>query len=180
MKLVTSLMLGVAASIALSAGAFAAENNNSAYAPYPGAFGFDGFYAGVLLGGFFDGTTSYLVAPDTNAISLGAAVGVNFYLTESVLGGFEVQGSADWGKAGVAFDALALGRVGFAPASDFMFYGAAGGGFAGGKSVYAFGGGVEVAAMDQLGVRAEVLGIGKWGSRADAIKADVGLVWHMQ
>jgi len=179
MKFVTSLVLGVAASVVMSAGALGAENT-AQYTPYSSTFGFDGFYAGVLLGGFFDGTTSYLVAPDTNAISLGAAAGVNFYLTESVLGGFEVQGGADWGKAGTAFDALALGRIGFAPVSDFMFYGTLGGGLAGGKTVYAFGGGVEVAAMDQLGVRAEILSLGKWGSSPNAVKASAGLIWHMQ
>jgi len=179
MKRVTSLMLGVAATLALSAGALGAENA-SPYSPYSSTFGFEGFYAGVLLGGFFDGTTSYLVAPDTNAISLGGAVGVNFYLTQSVLGGFEVQGSADLGTSGTVYDALALGRVGFAPASDLMFYGTVGGGVAAGKSVYAFGGGVEVAAMDAFSVRGEILGLGQWSASPDAAKATLGLIWHMQ
>ncbi len=173
-----SLMLGVAATFALTAGAYS-QSLSDPYASYGGA-GFEGFYAGVLLGGFFDGTPSYLIAPDTNAISLGAAVGVNFYITDAVIGGFEVQGSADFGTTATTIDALALARVGFAPTDDFMVYGASGLGVAGGNGVYAFGGGVEVAAYDSFGVRGELLGIGTWGAAPDAVKATVGLIWHMQ
>ncbi len=179
MKSVTSLMLGVAASLAMSAPALA-NQDTSTYIPYSGAYGFEGFYAGVLLGGFFDGTTSYLVAPDVNAFSIGAAAGVNFYLTDSVVGGFEVQGSADWGTSGFVYDVLGLGRVGFAPADDLMVYGVAGGGIAASKTVYAFGGGVEVAAMDSFSVRGEILGLGRWGSSPNATKASLGLFWRMQ
>ncbi len=179
MKSVNSLLLGVAATLVMGAGALA-DQDTSPYIPYSAAYGFEGFYAGVLLGGFFDGTTSYLVAPDVNAFSLGAAVGVNFYLTDSVLGGFEVQGSADWGTSGVVYDALALGRLGLAPANDFMVYGVAGGGVAAGGTVYAFGGGVEAAAMDSFSIRGEILGLGSWGSSPNAAKASVGLIWRMQ
>ena len=178
MKRARSLMLCVAATFALTAGAYS-QSLSDPYVSYGGA-GFEGFYAGVLLGGFFDGTSAYLIAPDTNAISLGAAVGVNFYITDSVLGGFEVQGSADFGTTATVFDALALARVGFAPTDDFMFYGAGGLGVAGGSGVYAFGGGVEVAAYDSVSVRGELLGIGTWGTAPDALKGTVGLIWHMQ
>ncbi len=173
-----SLMLGVAATFALTAGAFS-QSLSDPYAGY-GGVGFEGFYAGVLLGGFFDGTSNYLTAPDTNAISLGAAVGVNFYITDSVLGGFEVQGTANFGTTATAFDALALGRVGFAPSDDFMVYGASGLGVASGQGVYAFGGGVEVAAYDSLSVRGELLALGEWGTAPDAVKGTVGLLWRMQ
>ncbi len=179
MKSVRKIVVGIAATLAMSTGAFAGQDLGQ-YAPYAGGVGFEGFYAGVLLGGFFDGTSAYLTAPDTSAISLGAAAGVNFYITESVLGGFEVQGSADFGASGTAFDALGLARVGFSPDDNFMVYGASGLGVAGGSGVYAFGGGVEVAAVDSVGIRGEILGLGTWGNAPDAVKASVGLIWHMQ
>lgn len=183
MTFAKQLMLGTAAVAALTTGAMAADFSDPyvPYTPTSTAFNFEGFYVGVLGGGFWDPAlgTAYLTAPDTAAWSLGAAAGVNFYLTDSVLGGFEVQGSADIGASGTIFDGLALGRLGFSPTNEVMLYGAGGVGVAGGTGVYALGGGVEVAAWDQVGVRGEVLALGPWGAAPDAAKATVGLIWHM-
>ena len=187
MKTVRTLMLGVAASCVLATGAMAADltSYSAPYvaptAPaYAGGYGFEGFYAGVVLGGFFDGTSSYLTAPDTSAVNVGLAVGVNFYLTDSVLAGVEVQGGAEIGATATTYDALALAKVGFAPSDDYMVYAVGGAGVVGASSVYAFGGGVEMAMMDSIGVRGEVLGLGKWGAAPDSMKATVGVIWHMQ
>lgn len=186
MKIVRSLMLGVAttfaATFAMASGAMAADVTSPYVAPaaYGSGYGFEGFYAGVIAGGIVDGSSSYLTAPDVSAFSAGVAVGVNFYLTDQVIGGVEVQASANIGATATAYDALALGRVGFAPSDDLMVYAALGAGVAGGSNVYAFGGGVEMAVMDSLGVRGEILGLGAWGSAPDAAKVSVGLIWHMQ
>ena len=185
MKTLRSLMLGVATSLALISGisgTTAAELNAPYVAPniYSAGYGFEGFYAGIILGGLVDNTSSYLTAPDVSALNAGLAVGVNFYITDSVVGGVEVQASGNFGATATVLDALALGRVGFAPTDDFMVYGAAGAGVAGGTNVYAFGGGVEVSVMDNIGVRGEVLGLGTWGATPNAAKATVGLIWHMQ
>ncbi len=180
MKYTRALMLGVATSFALSAGALAAELNTPYAAPYSSGYGFEGFYAGVLVGGFFDGSSAYLTAPDTSAISAGLAVGVNFYLTDSVVGGLEVQASADMGATATISDAFVLGKLGFAPSDDVMVYGTGGAGWVGGSTAYAVGGGVEMAVMDSMGVRGEVLAVGPWGASPNAYKATAGLVWRMQ
>lgn len=187
MKFARTLMLGVAAVATMTAGAMAADFSDP-YEPYTApsysAFNFEGFYFGVIGGGFWDGTSSYLTPPDTAAWSLGAAAGVNFYLTDTVLGGFEVQGSGEFGASGTAFDGLALGRLGFAPTSEVMIYGAGGPGFTSNAGtttgIYALGGGIEVAAWDQVAVRGELLGIGTWGALPNAAKATVGVMFHMQ
>jgi len=179
MKISRSLMIGIASSFILGTGAGLAQADLSS-APYLGGYGFEGFYAGVLLGGIFDGTSAYLTAPDVNAISLGVAVGVNFYLTESVIGGLEVQGGADFGATATTFDALGLARLGFAPGDDLMIYGAGGLGSVAGNGVYAFGGGVEAAVMESISVRGEILGLGQWGAAPNAVKATAGLIWRMQ
>ncbi len=186
MKTVRSLMLGVAASLAtsfaLASGAMAADITAPYVAPasYGSGYGFEGFYAGVLVGGLLDGSSTYLTAPDVSALSAGVAVGVNFYLTDQIIGGAEVQASANFGATTTEYDALALARVGYAPSDDLMVYAALGAGVAGGTNVYAFGGGVEMAVMDSVGVRGEVLGLGTWGAAPDATKVSVGLIWHMQ
>ncbi len=187
MKIVRKLMIGVAASCVLATGALAADPNSYAapyVAPtapaYASGYGFEGFYAGVVLGGFFDGTSSYLTAPDTSAIDVGLVVGVNFYITDSILAGVEVQGGAEIGATATTYDALALVKVGFAPSDDYMVYGVGGAGVVGASSVYAFGAGVEMAVMDSIGVRGELLGIGNWGAAPDTMKATIGLIWHMQ
>ena len=188
MKFARTLLMSVAASAAMTAGAMAADMSDP-YVPYTpmapaaSAFSFEGFYFGVIGGGLWDSTSSYLTAPDTAAWSLGAAAGVNFYLTDSVLGGFEVQGSGDFGATNAIFDGFALGRLGLAPTNEVMVYLAGGPGFTSNTGtttgVYGIGGGVEVAAWDQVSLRGEVLGIGTWGAAPNAVKATAGVMFHM-
>lgn len=187
MNLAKTLLLSTAAVAALTTGALAADYSappaytpTTPYAPASSAFSFEGFYVGILGGGLWDSTGgTYLTAPDTGAWNLGAAAGVNFYLTDSILGGFEVQGGANFGASGTTYDALALGRLGFAPSNEVLVYGTGGVGSVGGTGVYALGGGVEVAAWDNVSVRGEALALGPWGGSPDAAKATVGLIWHM-
>ncbi len=179
MKTSHSLMLGIASAFIFGSGAAIAQGNVISSA-YGSGYGFEGFYAGVLLGGVLDGTSAYLTAPDVTAINLGLAVGVNFYLTESIIGGLEIQGGANIGTTATTFDALALARLGFAPGDDFMVYGVAGLGTVGATGVYAFGGGVEAAVTQSIAVRGEVLGLGQWGAAPNAVKATAGVIWRMQ
>jgi len=177
MKTSHSLMLGIASAFIFGSGATVAQSNISAYGS---GYGFEGFYAGVLVGGVLDGTSAYLTAPDVTAINLGLAVGVNFYLTDSIVGGLEVQGGANIGASATTFDALGLARLGFAPGDDFMVYGVAGLGTVGATGVYAFGGGIEAAVTQTIGVRGEILGLGQWGTTPNAVKATAGVIWRMQ
>lgn len=181
MTKIRSFVIGLVSATALSGAAMAADlgDFSDPYTPYSSGFGFEGFYAGVIGGGIWDGTSSYLIAPDTAAFSLGVAAGVNFYITDDVVGGFEFQGTANFGASGTTLDGLALGRLGYAPSDDVMIYAAAGPGLAAGAGIYAVGGGIEYAATDNIGVRAELLGVGAWGTLPDAAKASVGLLWHM-
>ena len=180
MKTLRTLVLGITASTLVGTATIAADFSTPYVAPLSTGFGFEGFYAGVLLGGILDGGSSYLTAPDTVALNAGLAVGVNFYLTDSVLGGLEVQGSAEFGATATRYDGLILGKLGFAPTPDFMAYGTGGIGLAGNSTVYAFGAGAEVALADSMSVRGEILGLGPFGAAPDAAKATVGLLWHMQ
>lgn len=182
MRITRTLMIGVATSLAFSAAALTSATAQSNYAtsPYLGGYGFEGFYAGVLLGGMFDGTSAYLTAPDVSSLSVGLAVGVNFYLTENIVGGLEVQGGVNFGATANTYDALGLAKLGFAPGDDFLVYATAGVGAVGANGVYAFGGGVEAAVMESISVRGELLGIGQWGATPNALKATVGLIWRMQ
>ncbi|MCB9993879.1 MAG: hypothetical protein H6873_09505 [Hyphomicrobiaceae bacterium] len=182
MSKLRTLALALLATAGLAGAAQAADFSQpySPYTPTSSAFSFEGFYVGVTGGGMWDSTSAYLALGDTAAFSVGGVAGVNFYLTDTVLGGLEVQGTADIGASGTVFDGFLLGRLGYAPSDNLMVYAAGGPGVAGGTAVYGLGGGVEFAATDSLSVRGEVLGVGPWGALPNAAKANVGLLWHMQ
>jgi len=163
MKKFTTILL---ASSILSLSSFAAY----AQSEYYGASSFEGFYAGVFAGGKFN------PAAVTN---IGGAAGVNFAVTDSILAGVEMQGSATL-AATPTYDALMLGRVGYEVNDDIMVYGAAGGGLIDGTTSYAVGGGAEAMIVQQVGIRAEGLATGEWGKNVDSSKLSLGVMWHMQ
>lgn len=140
---------------------------------------FEGLYLGVTGGAMLNSNSAYLAGADGSAPQVGAVAGVNFYLTESVVVGAEVQGSVSIGASGTTGDAFALGRVGYSSNDDMMIYGVAGPGVANGTSVYGVGVGTELSLTNELGVRGEILGVGTYGSGPDAIKANAGLIWHI-
>ncbi len=142
-------------------------------------FGFEGFYAGILVGGVLDKSSNYLTAPVTKAWDLGVVVGANYYVTDMFLVGVEVQANAVFTKNKVQIEALALARVGVAPSDDILIYAAIGTGSLASKGIYAFGGGVEVMMTDNMSLRGEVLGIGAWGASPDAARVTLGLMWHL-
>lgn len=180
-----SLVIGLAASTMLATSGLAADyysgggSDYSMGAPandvYSGPmFNFEGAYAGVAGGG-------YLGNIDDVGISGGAldvVAGVNFAITDSILAGLEFQGGVMWPDSDWHWEAYALGHVGFTISDGLMAYGAVGLGNAAGDGVYAFGGGVEVAAFDPVTVRGEILGVGQWGEGPSAAKATAGVLFH--
>jgi len=188
---VRSLYLGVAAAALLVSGAQAADLIiPTTPQPIYEAAGFDweGLYAGVNVGGVFTNTNT-LTPLQTNAsqFSVGGAVGVNFIAYDPILLGLEVQGDyvfQDGDDAGIF---LALARVGAVVTDQVVVYAAGGVGLATRsnttESIYALGGGVEVAVTDAVSVRGEVLGLGDFSNTAgdqffDGAKATVGVFYH--
>jgi len=150
-----------------SAGAFAQSAYD--YGQY-GLSPFEGFYAGAYGGGAFD---------PSPAGTVGGMAGVNYALTDGIIFGVEAQGGVTFDSQ-TEFDALMLGRVGYEIDNQTLVYGALGGGITNGAGSYAVGGGAETIAIEQLGVRGEILGTGTWGGGLSAAKATAGIVWHVQ
>ena len=136
-------------------------------------FNFEGFYAGLQLGGANVPGPGYVW-------TAGVVAGVNFALNQAILGGIEFQGGASWNGTGMTgADVLLLGHVGGYVTDQIMLYGALGGGWVSGTGSYAFGAGAEMPLTDQLAVRAEVLGTGTWGMTPNGARATAGLLFHM-
>ncbi len=141
-----------------------------AQSDYYGVSPFEGFYAGAYVGGNFNPNATTTV---------GGMAGVNYALTDNILAGVEMQAGATLDNP-ATFDALMLGRAGYELNDMALVYGAAGGGVINNKGSYAVGGGAEVIAYDKVGVRAEALGTGEWGSSFNASKLTLGAMWHLQ
>ncbi|MHB1102090.1 MAG: hypothetical protein ACYC0C_04765 [Devosia sp.] len=175
MKTMRSIMLGVAAAGVLSSGAQAADLLIGGADPiYDSAlFNFEGFYVGATLGaGAF---------PVPGIVgTVGGVAGANFALTDAFLAGVEFQGDALWNGGGfIGFDALFLGKLGGYLSDDMIVYGTAGGGWVAGVGSYGLGAGIEMAVMEQISVRGEVMATGTWGGWLNGGKATIGLLWHM-
>ena len=173
MNFARTLLAGTAALALMTASASAAD----LLTPVPitdygsGLFDFEGFYVGATGG---------LVSSGSVGGTLGVVVGNNFAITDGIIAGVEFQGDLYLNGGGIStFDALALGRIGGFVSDNTMLYGELGAGIVGGTTVYAFGGGAELALTDSLAVRGELQGIGAWGSGPSVGKATAGLIWHM-
>jgi outer membrane immunogenic protein len=175
MRIIRSLVLGVAVAGLAAASAQAAEPLFGGADPIYSSslFNFEGFYVGATLGaGTFPGPG--IVG------TVGVVAGANFALTDGILTGVEFQGDALWNGSGfVGFDALLLGKIGGYLSNDMVVYGTGGGGWADGVGSYALGAGIEMAVADQVSVRGELMGTGGWGGWFDGGKATVGVLWHM-
>lgn len=136
-------------------------------------FNFEGFYAGVQLGG--------ANVPGPGFVwTAGVVAGVNFALNQAILGGLEFQGGASFNGTGMTgADVLLLGHVGGYVTDQLMVYGALGAGWVNSAGSYAFGAGVEMPLTDQISVRGEVLGTGTWGASPNGARASAGVLFHM-
>ncbi len=160
-------LLGLATSALMIGGAQAADLMipETPMMPTSAATSWDGLYIGVQGGALWAGT----VFP-----SLGGVVGANFTVTDGVLAGVEFQAN---GYLGAGFEVLALGRLGVMVADNVLLYADAGVGMFGGP-VYAFGGGIEFAAMDNFTIRGDVQAEGGFGAPPFGVRTTVGLFYH--
>ncbi|MBU1305842.1 MAG: porin family protein [Alphaproteobacteria bacterium] len=188
---VRSLSLGVAAAALLAGGAQAADLIVPS-TPVPiyeaAGFNWEGLYAGVNLGGVFTNANGLTNLDINNSkLSIGAAAGVNFIVADPILLGLEVQGDYVFQNVDGAGMFLALARVGAVVTDSVLVYAAGGVGLTSKAgttdSIYALGGGIEVAVTDAVSVRGEVLGLGDFSNAAgdqffDGAKATVGVFYH--
>lgn len=160
-------ILSVLAVLAGSSGAVAQETYQD---PYTAGSPFEGVYAGAYTGARFN--------PGTSA-TLGVVAGANFAVTNGVSIGLEGQGGAAFASP-TQFDALMVGHVGYDVSNQAQVYGALGAGFVNGTGSYAMGVGAEVMAVQDIGVRGEILGTGAWGGGLNGAKASAGVLWHLR
>lgn len=143
---------------------------------------FEGFYAGVQLGG-----VSYNNDNDASLL-LGGVVGYNF-AADPLLLGVELQGNYFFENDNVdAYgDILALGKVGFVAAPNFALYATGGVGYVWTDgddfAEYALGVGAEFKVTDDMSIRADVLGVNyddgiDNDDLFDSARATVGVLWH--
>jgi outer membrane immunogenic protein len=172
MKLAHTLLAGAALAVSMATAASAADLLTPLDPIYDSPlFDFEGLYIGGTAGAAMSGGL---------AGTLGVVVGANFAVTDGIIAGVEFQGDTYWTGGGyAAYDALALGRVGGFVSDNAMIYADLGAGLLNGTTVYAFGGGVELAMTDQLSVRGDLQGIGAFGGGPSTAKATVGLLFHV-
>lgn len=187
---IRSLSFGVAAAALMVSGAQAADLMIPT-TPQPvfeaNGVSWEGLYAGLEVGGVFNGNPAVgnLADGATQGV-VGAAVGVNFMVMDPILLGLEVQGDYVFGSGADSGVFLALAHVGAVVTDNVMVYAAGGLGASstGGAStsIYALGGGAEVAMTQNVSVRAEVLGLGDFDGASDnffeSTKATVGVFYH--
>jgi len=174
-------VLAVTGSAAMAADLYVPETA----APIVEATGtsFEGFYAGVQLGG-----VSYNNDIDTDAsLLLGGVVGYNF-AADPLLLGVELQGNYYFENDEVdAYgDILALGKIGFVPVENFAIYATGGVGYVWTDNTdfaqYALGVGAEFKVTDDMSIRADLLGLnydnGNDDEMFDSARATVGVLWH--
>lgn len=166
-RVIGSAALSAFAVLAL-AGAAQAQ---SAYDYYNGASPLEGAYVGAYTGG--------TMGPGVSG-TVGVTAGANFKITDNIMVGAEAQGGVAMGTAGTQYDALMLAKGGVLVAPDAMVYGTGGLGVVNGNNSWAAGVGGEVMASPDVGVRADVLGTGKWGSGLSHGKVTAGAVWHFK
>ena len=138
--------------------------------------GFEGFYAGAQLGGYF--------AEDASQAFIGGVIGYNF-ATDPIFAGVELQGNYYFeGDFAAAGEVLALGKLGFLASDAFAIYAIGGVGYvwedSDDYSEFALGVGAEFKVTDDMSVRGDILGIGydDGGDTFDGARATVGVLWH--
>jgi outer membrane autotransporter protein len=175
-KLTATLLLSVAVIAAVSGSAIATDLMTPAQpAPVMAApsVGWDGLYIGGNVGyswGTATNSTSAAESENINGFSLGAEIGYNLALSDSIVAG--VEGDLNWSNEGgnnasagesfrINWDGAVLGRLGF-DGGQFMPYVEAGVGFENGtqnfntpsvsvsQTGYVLGAGVQFQLIDQL------------------------------
>lgn len=167
MKLSVKLAAGLALAATLASPAWA----QSAYDYYGGTSPLEGAYVGGYGGGSVGGGL---------AGSLGGVAGANFTVGEGMMVGAEGQLGATMRSSGTNLDALMLGKAGALVAPDAMVYATGGGGVVDGSGAWAVGAGAEVMASNEVGLRADALGSGKWGNGFNRLRITGGAMVHLK
>lgn len=145
MRTLKIALLATVATAALSSATFAADLIIAEEEPViANDFGFDweGPYAGLWIGGL----------TNPGVFALGADLGVNFMLDESLLAG--IEGNVDW-QSNSTWEGQVHGRLGFV-SDAALFYGLVGVGAHSTAGVYVpVGVGVEFGIADNLSLKAE-------------------------
>lgn len=141
---------------------------------------FEGFYAGVQLGGvFYDD-----VSGDDASILVGGVVGYNF-TADPLLVGIELQGNYYFENDTVeaSGDILALGKLGFVVTENVALYATAGVGYVWTDTTdfaqYAVGVGAEFKVTEDMSIRGDILALNydNGVDDFDSARATVGVLW---
>lgn len=145
MRTLKIALLATVAAAAFSSATLAADLVIDAAPVIDNSYGFDweGPYAGIWVGG--------LTNPDVFA--LGADLGVNVLLDDSLLAG--VEGNVSW-ESNSTWSLQAHGRLGFVANDQVVIYGLAGVGYNSASGTYIpLGVGAEFAVADNVSLKAE-------------------------
>ena len=139
--------------------------------------GFEGLYAGVQLGGYYEDEDTQLM--------IGGVIGYNF-ASAPVLAGVELQGNYYFenDEFDAAGEILALAKLGFVVTDNVAIYATGGVGYVwedGGDDYaeFALGVGAEFKVTEDMSIRGDILGIGydDGGDTFDGARATVGVLW---
>jgi outer membrane immunogenic protein len=140
---------------------------------------FEGFYAGVQLGGvFYDNDVQ-----DTSVL-VGGVVGYNF-TADPLLVGIELQGNYYFENDTVeaSGDILALAKLGFVVTENVALYATGGVGYVWTDTTdfaqYALGVGAEFKVTDDMSIRGDILALNydNGSDDFDSARATVGVLW---
>lgn len=170
MTITKTILIAGLASLALTAGAWAAEPYSMPTGAGTMADGFDweGVYFGVEKGYYFA----------TGEFNPNAVIGYNFMLSDNVVGGVEGSAGVNVFGSGTFLNVQGRGRIGVLAGPDSMLYGAAGIGSIGSTALWSAAGGVEWATGSNMSVRGEAKYVHAFSSPMASAGAFVSLFWH--
>lgn len=168
------------AAIALMGGAaFAADLSvpETPYVPESTGFSWDGLYAGVGVGGYFE--DGY----DTQA-SISGVVGVNAVIADPWLIGAELEAAYFLANDDfiAGWEIWLKARAGVLATPDVLLYGVAGVAASVNEidetgTVYGIGAGIEAAVSDSISIRGEALAV-KYDDDTSGIEAKASILFH--
>ena len=184
--------LGSVLSAALLSGSALAQDNAVFFSPELDAqlsqpTGFDGLYAGVLLGPISARKNNFNTQGAEIRPELGAVLGWNQPVAEGVVVGGEVQATIATDLETSYLRLMALARLGFAAGDNTLIYLLGGVGRLGEGWAVEGGIGAEVAVSPNMALRLEAAGIGQLGTvpsgndvpAVSALRITGGAIWHL-
>lgn len=154
----------------------------------PSPSGFDGFYAGVLVGPISSRMGNFAVGGQPVRPEFGGVIGWNQPIANGVVVGGELQGTVATDFAGSTYYRLtALARLGFAAGDNTLIYGLAGVGRMGAGWAMEAGLGAEIMLTDRFTARIEAAAISQLGDvpsgveipHVSALRITGGAIWQL-